>query len=473
VLTLLKRLVWILCAVAAIGTVYYASTKEPVQQAGQGQGKGKRGGGGGDQPIPVLAGTTRTQNIPVYLEGVGAAKALNTVTIKPQVDGKITKITFREGQLVKRGDIIAEIDPTTYKAQLDQAIAKKSLTETQLTNARRDFDRYQGVAKGVIAQKTVDTQQSQVAQFEAQLKADIAAVASAQAVLDFTRVVSPIDGRTGIRMIDEGNLVRASDAGLVVISQIQPITVIFSLPQQNLQKVSKAMAAGVLAAEAMDSDNKTVLDKGILQVVDNLVDQTTGTVRLKAEFPNAQMQLWPGQFANIRLLVDTLNQVVVAPTPAVQRGPSGPFVYVVGDGERVTIRPVTVGQQTESESVITQGLTTGERIITTGFARLRDGAQVAIGEALDPKTAPTPAAMNKEGRPRGEGKRGDGSGRRGGDAKVDSGDAKDETGGGKKERKGKRPAETSAAPSATPATVPPAAVAQPAAAAADRQGKTQ
>ncbi len=458
-LTNFKRLLWVLCAVAAIGTVYYASTKEPAQQAGQ--GKGKRGGGG-EQPIPVLADAARAQDIPVHLEGVGIAKALNTVTLKPQVDGKITKINFREGQLVKRGDIIAEIDPTTYKAQLDQAIAKKSLTETQLVNAKRDYDRYQGVAKGVIAQKTVDTQQSQVAQFEAQLRADTAAVASAQAVLDFTRVVSPFDGRTGIRMIDEGNLVRAGDAGIVVISQIQPISVIFSLPQQNLQKISKAMAAGELIAEAMDSDNKTVLDKGVLQVVDNLVDQTTGTVRLKAEFPNAQMQLWPGQFANIRLLIDTLKQVVVAPTPAIQRGPSGPFVYIISEGERVTIRSITLGQQTETQSVISQGLGAGDRIVTTGFARLRDGAQVSIGESIDPKTAPPPGAMSKESRPRGEGKRGDGSARKGDSGKGD----------GKGEWKGKRdrPADTSANP-----TSPPAAVAQPAATTTptDRRGTAQ
>ena len=468
--TMFKRLLLVLCAVAAIGTVYYASTKQAVQDPGQARG-GKRGGG--DQAVPVLAGAARTLDVPVYLEGVGIAKALNTVTLKPQVDGKITKITFREGQVVKRGDVLAEIDATTYKAQFDQAIAKKALTEAQLANAKKDFERYQSVAKGVVAQKTVDTQQAQVAQFDAQLKADAASVANAQAVLDYTRVVSPITGRTGIRMIDEGNLVRAGDAGIVVISQIQPISIVFSLPQQNLLKVSKAMAAGALIAEAMDSDNKSVLDSGVLQVVDNLVDQTTGTVRLKAEFPNAQMQLWPGQFANIRLLVDTLTQVVVAPTPAIQRGPSGPFVYVVGDGDTVAIRPVTLGQQTETQTVVGKGLAAGERIVTTGFARLRDGAQVTIADAIDPKSAPVPGAMTKDARPRGDGKRGDGAGGRKGDG---SGGA----GAGKGDIKGKRerPADTSSNPGSAPAAdpgTPSATVAQPAAAAAPgaRKGATQ
>lgn len=444
--TTLKRLLLFVLAVAAIGTIYYASTKPPAELAGQ--GRGKRAGSGGGEPVPVLAGATRSEDVPVYLEGVGIAKALNTVTLRPQVDGKIIKLAFREGQMVKRGDVIAEIDPTTYRAQLDQALAKKALSETQLANAKRDLERVQAVAKGVVAQKTVDTQQSQVAQLEAQIRADAAAVANAQAILDYTKVTAPFDGRTGIRMIDEGNIVRAGDAGIVVISQLQPIAILFSLPQQNLPQVTKAAGQGVLVAEALAADNKSVLDKGVLQVVDNLVDQTTGTVRMKAEFPNANMQLWPGQFVNVRLLVDTLKQVVVAPTPAIQRGPGGPFVYVVADDNRAAIRPITLGPQTEATSVVEKGLRPGERVVTTGFARLREGAEVSIGEALDPKTAPAAGTVAKGERRRGEGgKRGDGTGA----GEAGKGDSPD---GGKRQWKGKRerPAETSTNPLAPPAS---------------------
>ena len=200
---------------------------------------------------------------------------------------------------------------------------------------KRDSERYARIP-GVVAQKTVDTQTAQVAQLEAQMRADDAAIASARAVLDYTRITAPIDGRTGMRLVDEGNIVRAGDAGLVTITQLQPISVLFNLPQQQLQRVNRAQAQVAVAVEAIDADGKTVIDNGALQVVDNQVDQTTGTVRMKADFPNATMQLWPGQFVNVRLLVETLTQVVVVPTPAIQRGPNGAFVYVVGAEERAS-----------------------------------------------------------------------------------------------------------------------------------------
>jgi multidrug efflux system membrane fusion protein len=237
----------------------------------------------------------------------------------------------------------------------------------------------------------IDTQRALVDQLSAQIKLDDAAIANAKAFLDYTTIVAPISGRTGIRMVDAGNLVRASDAGIVVITEIRPISVLFTLPQQQLVQVNKAQAAGALAVEALDADGGTVLDRGKLQVVDNQVDQTTGTVRMKAEFPNANQQLWPGQFVNVRLLIDTLEQVVTVPTPAVQRGPNGTFVYVLqkAEGDRVSLRPVTVAHQTETTAIIAKGLDSSERVVTTGFGRLKDGAEVTVATPEEQETAAT------------------------------------------------------------------------------------
>ena len=391
---LLTRLVVFLLLAAGVGAVYVASTKEGLQKMGSPFGGGKKGGGPNlaDLPVPVTGTEAKLADVPVSLDGVGTARALNTVTVKPQVDGKILKVNFKEGQSVKKGDLIAEIDPTTYKAQLDQVIAKRALTETQLSNAKKDAERYARIP-GVVAQKTVDTQAALVAQLEAQVRADAAAVASSQAVLDFTRITSPLDGRTGMRLVDEGNVVRSGgDAGIVTITQLQPIAILFTLPQQQLRKVKQAEDRGAVKVEAIDADGKTVLDTGTLQVVDNQVDQTTGTVKMKADFPNATMQLWPGQFVNVRVLVETLPQVVVIPTPAVQRGPNGVFVYLVGTDDRVAIRPVELTQQTETESVIKAGLAPGDRIVTSGFARLQDKSRVIFGRQggdLPAKATPT------------------------------------------------------------------------------------
>lgn len=394
------RLLALFITVAAAGAVYLASTKQVVQQrqAGGGGG-GKRGGGGGDAPVPVIGATARLADVPIYLDGVGTARALNTVTVRPQVEGKLIKIYFREGQTVRKGDLLAEIDPTTYKAALDQALAKQALTQTQLDNAKRDSERYAKIS-GVIAQKTVDTQTALVAQLEAQIKADAAAVASAQAILDYTRVLAPLDGRTGLRVVDEGNFVKAgADTGIVTITQVQPISVLFTLPQQQLTTVNRAQAITPVPVQAFDSDGKTVLDTGVLTVVDNNVDQTTGTVRMKADFPNASLQLWPGQFVNVRLLVDTLKQVVVVPTPAIQRGPNGVFVYVVGTEDRVAIRPVQIAQQGDSDTVVKTGVASGDRVVTSGFSRLQDNARVIFGQQggdPQPKASPTgtPSAAN-------------------------------------------------------------------------------
>jgi multidrug efflux system membrane fusion protein len=373
----------IVIALAAV-LVYYL-TGTPQQQ--------RRGRFASDNgPVPVLVVAAKTADVPIYLDAVGTVKALNTVTVSPQVDGKLISVGFKEGQDVKKGDVLARIDPTLYQAQLDQAIAKKAQDEALLGNAKNDLARYETLAAtNAINRQQADTQRSLVAQNTAQVQADQAAIENARATLGYTTIVAPIDGRTGIRMVDEGNIVHASSSpGIVVITQIKPMSVVFSLPQQNLAQINKAFASAPLPVDALRSDTNAAIDHGQLTVLDNQVDQSTGTVKLKAEFPNADVQLWPGQFVNVRLLIDTLKQVVVIPTGAVQRGPSGTFVYVVGDDDVAKIQPVTVTKQDETQSVIAEGVTPSQRAVITGFARLTDGAKVVIG-AAEGTPAPVPA----------------------------------------------------------------------------------
>src|SRR5215204_2306255 len=375
--------------VAVAGAVVIAAQSQQQRQF-----FGKRGRGAPDAPVPVLAAQAKLADVPVYLDGVGTIKALNTVTVRPQVDGKLMRILFKEGQDVERGYVLAEIDPITYQALFDQVTAKKAQDEAQLANARLDLERYNRlVASNSATRQQADTQKAMVAQLEAQVKLDQAAIDNAQAILGYTKIVAPISGRTGIRMVDEGNLIRAGDAstGIVMITQIKPLSVFFSLPQQQLARVNRAFAREPLVVEALGSDNKSVVDRGTLQVVDNQVDQTTGTVKLKAEFPNADLQLWPGQFVNVRLLIETLHQVVTVPTAAVQRGPNGTFVYVMKE-DAVAVRPVTVSQQDDTQAVVTSGLKAQDRVVTTGFARISDGTKVAAANADE---TPPPAASSE------------------------------------------------------------------------------
>jgi multidrug efflux system membrane fusion protein len=297
--------------------------------------------------------------------------------------------------------VLARIDPTTYQATLDQAIAKKAQDEAQLGNAKTDLERYERLAAtNAINKQQADTQRALVAQYAALVQSDQAAIESAQATLSYTKIVAPIDGRTGIRMVDEGNIVRASSTpAIVVITQVMPISVIFNLPQQDLGDVNTAFAKGPLAVDAQRSDNDLVLDHGTLRVVDNQVDPTTGTVKLKAEFPNANIQLWPGQFVNVRLLIDTLKQVVVIPTGAVQRGPSGTFVYVIKDDNSAAMRPITVQKQNEVQTVVASGVEPPERVVTTGFVRLTDGAKVSVGGATPPAVKPQGARARNGPKP--------------------------------------------------------------------------
>src|SRR4051794_10937215 len=371
--------------VAAVGLyVMYGQQQQEQKQ--------RRARANQDQPAPVLAAGAVVSDVPIYLDAVGNTRALNTVTVRPQVGGQIVKIGFKEGQDVTKGFVLADIDPRTYQAQYDQAIATKAKDEATLANARIDLDRYIKLAAANSGSKQqADTQKALVAQLEAQVQGDTAAIDNTRTMLSYTKITSPIDGRTGIRMVDEGNLVQANDTtGIVTITQVRPISVLFNLPQQQFQQVNAAFSKGPLRVDAMGADNRTAIDQGSLQVIDNQMDQTTGTIRMKAEFPNARLQLWPGQFINIRVLVETLKQVVVVPTSAVQRGPNGTFVYVVDEESKVGVRPVTVNQQDDSGAVFPGGRKPDERVVTPGFTRLPNGTRVRVqtGEKQTPDAVP-------------------------------------------------------------------------------------
>jgi multidrug efflux system membrane fusion protein len=382
-----------LVVIVAAAALVYVFTGSPPQQ-----NRSRFGAEGG--PVPVLVAAAANADVPVYLDAVGTIKALNTVTVRPQVDGKLLSVGFNEGDDVKKGDVLARIDPTTYQAQLDQAIAKKAQDSALLANAKVDLDRYEKLAAtNAINHQQADTQKALVAQDAALVQSDQAAIENAQATLSYTAILAPIDGRTGIRMVDEGNIVHASDvnSAIVVITQIKPISVLFNLPQQDIGQVTDAFAKAPLAVEAQRPDSDAVIDRGVLRVVDNQVDQTTGTVKLKGEFPNTNLQLWPGQFVNVRLLIDTLIGVVVIPTGAVQRGPNGTFVYVVKDDNTVAMRPIVVQKQDETQTVVKSGLTPPERVVTTGFVRLTDGSKVTIGSADGTPAASPQGARTRSG----------------------------------------------------------------------------
>jgi membrane fusion protein, multidrug efflux system len=370
--------------IAVLAALYYVFAGPAAQQR-------RTNRFGTEGPVPVLAATVARADVPVYLDAVGTIKALNTVTVRPQVDGKLLSVNFKEGDDVKKGDVLAKIDPVIYQAQLDQAKAKKAQDEAQLANSKIDLDRYERLAAtNAINKQQADTQRALVAQNTALVQADQAAIENAVAMLGYTNIVAPIDGRTGIRQVDEGNIVHASDtnSSIVTITQIKPISVLFNLPQQDLPQVNAAFDKGPLTVEAQRSDDDAVIDRGVLRVVDNQVDQTTGTVKLKAEFPNPRLQLWPGQFVNVRLLIDTFKQVLVIPTGAVQRGPNGTFVYVIKDDNSAAVRPIVVQKQDETQTVVKSGVEPNERVVTTGFVRLTDGSKVTIGDANAPAAPP-------------------------------------------------------------------------------------
>ncbi|MBM3562249.1 MAG: efflux RND transporter periplasmic adaptor subunit [Alphaproteobacteria bacterium] len=396
-----------LALVAALAWAYQAGKLPGFPSKDQG-GAARSGGQRGERVITVTAAETRLEDVPVTIDAVGTVQALNTVTIRTQVDGRLLRLAFTEGQDVRKGDILAEVDPALYQAQYDQAVAKKAQDEANLANARVDLARYERLVVGNFASKQQHaTQKATVAQLEALVRADKAAIDNAKTTLDYATIRSPIDGRAGIRLVDVGNILRASDAtGIVVITQLKPIYVVFTLPQQALPAVQKAQAQGRAKVSALGPDNATPIETGELTVIDNQIDQQTGTVRLKATFANQSLLLWPGQFVNVRLALDTLKNVVVVPSPAVQRGPNGAFVYVQGPNDIATMREVTTGRQDEKIAVITSGLQPGEVVITSGFSRLSDGARTQVMNASSGAGSDNVSSGGEEGR----GKRGARSG---------------------------------------------------------------
>ena len=336
------------------------------------------------RPVPVAVAVARKGDMAVHLTGLGTVTALNSVTVKSRVDGQLVRIAFTEGQMVREGDLLAEIDPRPFQVQLMQAEGQYAKNQAAFQNATADLRRLQGlVQQGIISRQQLDTQSSAVAQFEAALKSDQAQVESAKLNLVYSRITAPIAGRVGLRLVDAGNMVRASDAnGLATIAPVQPINVVFAVPADSIQKVlSQNAKAGKLPVEAWDRDLKSRLALGSLAAIDNQVDTATGTVRLKALFSNEDRVLFPNQFVNAQLLVDTLRGVVIVPTAAIQRGPQGAFLYVVKADSTVDLRIIEVQGTDGDESAISKGLVGGETIVIDGLEKLRPGSKVALPKA--------------------------------------------------------------------------------------------
>ena len=335
-----------------------------------------------DAPV-VLTSVTR-RDVPHYLTGLGTIQATNTVTVRTQVDGQLMAIKFREGQNVKAGDVLAQIDPRTYQAAYSQAVAAKAKNEAALANAQLDVKRYKKLGDSV-ARQTLDTQVSTVKELTAQLAADQAAIDSARTQLSYTTITAPISGRTGLRQIDVGNVVHQGDTnGLVVITQLQPIAMTFSLPQQNLQALNEQLATQpTLPVDALASDNSRVIDAGSLLLIDNQIDQTTGTIKLKASFPNKNAVLWPGAFVNARLLLSVQANALVIPTVAVQQGPQGSFVFLYQTDNTVLMRPVTVAMVQGTDSIISKGLVEGDQVVIDGMAKLQDKSKVTVAKPAE------------------------------------------------------------------------------------------
>ena len=328
--------------------------------------------------VPIEAAAAARTDVPIYLEGLGTVQALNTVSVTTRVDGQLQRVNFTEGQDIKAGDVLAKIDPRPYQATLDHAAATKAKDAVLLANARRDLQRYIMLApQNYTSRQTLDTQRALVAQLEAQVSIDQASIDSAMTNLDYTTIRSPIDGRTGIRLVDAGNnLTAAANTTIVVVTQIRPISVVFTLPEEHISAVSRSLAGGKLTAIAFSRDNKTELDRGETAVLDNEINQANGTIRLKATFPNANEALWPGDFVNIKLLVRTETNVITVPAAAVQRGPEGPYTYLVKPDNTVEIRPISLKQFENGTAVVANGLEAGDTVVTGGQYRLQAGAHV-------------------------------------------------------------------------------------------------
>ncbi len=387
-----KWLIICVISVLIVGGVIWLT----VKRAAASKAKAAAAARAGQAPVPVVAGQVGRKDVSIFLDGLGTVQAFNTVTIRARIDGQLEKVAFTEGQDVHAGDLLVHIDPMPFQAQLAQAVAKKGQDEAQLANARVDLKREVDLfAAKIDSQQVYDTQQALVNQLDAAVKADQAAIDSAQVQLDYTTINSPIDGRTGIRQVDQGNIVHATDTnGLVVITQLKPISVVFTLPEQTLGRIHKEMESGGLSVLAVDRDNSTTLDTGKLSVIDNQIDTTTGTIKLKAEFPNEHLRLWPGQFVNARLHLSTSTNAIVVPAQVIQRGPDGAFAFVIKeDGTNAMTaetRPVTVTQVEDGLALIEKGLNFGETVVVDGQYRLQNGTKVKatpVGKGAGAKPA--------------------------------------------------------------------------------------
>ena len=388
-------LVGLIVVVGVIGLGGYWVKHRRAAQAGSSGAPGQRGPGSG--PVPVVAGMASQKDVPIYLDGLGNVQAFNTVTVRARVDGQVEKIAFVEGQDVHAGDLLAQIDAAPFQAQLDQSIAKKAQDQAQLTAARVTLQRDATLLTDkILSQQDYDTQKATVDQTAAAVQADQAAIDNAKVQLAYTRITSPLDGRTGIRQVDQGNIVHANDSnGLVVITQLRPISVVFTLPEQNLGQIQEQLNAGrELQVLAVDRDNRTTLGTGKLAVIDNQIDTTTGSIRLKATFANDQLRLWPGQFVNARLLVTVRKAGTVVPASVVQRGPDGSYAFVIKEDLSVETRPVHVAHIEQGEALIDSGLQPGEQVVVDGQYKLQPGTHVKLSAT----NTPPPSAQSQTSR---------------------------------------------------------------------------
>jgi len=395
----MKKLLALLIVVAvAGGAYYYYWHTSPAAPAPAAATKGGRGPGG---PIPVVAAPAAQGDVDVIVNGLGTVTPLRTVTVKSRVDGELMRVLFAEGQLVKEGELLAEIDPRPFQVQLAQAQGQLARDRALLENARLDLERYRTLFKqDSIAKQQVDTQASLVRQYEGAVAVDASQIESAKLQLAYSRISAPISGRIGLRLVDPGNIVRSGDAnGLVVITQLQPVAVLFTVPQDLLPAVLKRIQSGdQIAVEAWDRDQKAKLAEGALASADNQVDPQTGTVKLKAQFANDDGGLFPNQFVNVRMKLDTLRDAIVVPSAAVQRGAQGMFVYVVQPDRTVALRTVKLGPLDGQRQAITEGLAPGDLVVTDGTDRLRPGAQVDVAAARPEFKPPADKSGKGKGR---------------------------------------------------------------------------